>query len=390
MALPSPMTPLRRSPPLQTNAAFFELRLTGRITTRQAVDVGIGPTGEAVSITATQRLTVSGKGDYSFVVSAPAIDVSAGAGSESEPGLRRGAIVWQGFSPGRRILAAEAVLRVRESAPSLPLRLSLDARVNGVPLEQKARRSGALDLVLSLRNATAKTHPTFEGTGVVRELAGVLDTLRGTIERGEPFFSNLVQIVGGDAALPSRQARVEAPLDVRGTIRFPTGTLQDATVTNGGLARGGIAFRARLGDGNPLRLAVRVRGRARALGLPEVSLEVVPELEVSSLRPPRGGTWRRAVSGGLVRADGRAMLRTTIDTILRVALARQYQTFLSNPDAFARFRSDRTVYRYRSAPATATIAPAPPKDSGGILMPVLLGIGGVLAAGAALVVWAHS
>lgn len=390
--LPSPATPLTRSPPLQTDAALFELRLTGRVVSRQQVDVGIGPSGTPTSVTATQRLTLDGAGDYSFATPAPVVDVVAAAGSDSEPGLRRNAILWQGFSPGRRLLGVEATLRVRDSAPSLPLRVSVDARVDGTPLRAGARRTGALRLVLTIRNATTTTYATFEGTGVVGELARVLDGLRGTIERGDPYQSSLVRVAGSGGPLPRRQAHVEAPLDIRGLIRFPTGAVTDTKVDNGRRVREGISFASRLGDGTPLRLTVLVRGRGRALGPPVVEIEVRPVLQIAALRPPRGESWRQAVARGLVRLDGRAMMRKAIDSMLRVALVRQYSAFLSNPDGFVRARSDTTVYVYRTAPPPPSIAPRPAgdPDGNGVLLPVLLAVGGVVGAAALLVVWAHS
>jgi hypothetical protein len=389
--LPTPAQALTRSPPLQTTAPLFELRLPGRITSREQIAVGLGPTGAPVSVTATQRLTLDATGDYAFAVQGPVIDVVATRDSASEPGLRQGAILWQGFSPGRRLLGARAKLRVGESAQSLPLRILIDARVDGVPLEGGGKRSGRLDLVVTLFNASTASVATFEGDGVLSDLARVLDDLRKTVEDGGPYTQNLVRVrsVGG-GPLPGRKARVEAPFDVQGLIRFPHGALDEVSVVNGRRVRAGIAFARRLGDGAPLRLAVHVRGRARALGLPSVSIEATPVLQLSTLRPPRGKTWREAVARGLIRIDGRTLLRAAIDTILRLARVRQYEAFLANPDGFARAGADRAVYLYRTAPPTVSVAPPRPAGEGGVLVPLLLGVGGVLTAGALLVVWAHA
>jgi hypothetical protein len=389
--LPTPAQALTRSPPLQTTAPLFELQLPGRITSREQIAVGLDPNGAPVSVIATQRLTLDATGDYAFAVQGPVLDVVPTPDSDSEPGLRQGAILWQGFSPGRRLLGARAKLRVAESAPSLPLRISIDARVDGVPLEGGSKRSGRLDLGVTLVNATTASVATFEGDGVLSDIARVLDDLRKTVEGGGPYTQNLVRVRSSGGPLPGRKARVEAPFAVQGLIRFPHGTLNEVSVVNGRRVREGIAFAGRLGDGAPLRLAVRVGGRARALSLPSVSIKATPALRISTLRPPRGQTWRGAVARRLIRTDGRTLLRTAIDTILRLARVRQYETFLANPDGYARAGADRAVYLYRTAPPAASVAP--PRSAGGdggVLVPLLLAIGGVLTAGALVVVWAHS
>jgi hypothetical protein len=389
--LPTPAQALTRSPPLQTTAPLFELQLPGRMISREQIAVGLDPAGAPVSVTVTQRLTLDGTGDYAFAIQGPVVDVVATPDSDSEPGLRQDAILWQGFSPSRRLLGASAKLRVAESRSSLPLRVALAAWVNGAPLQPGQKRSGRLELVLTLFNATTASVATFAGVGDVRDLANVLDELRKTVESGRPYTQSLVRVRSSGGPLPARTARVEAPLGVRGVIRFSPGVLRAVSVENGRRVPGGVAFSARLGDGQPLRLAVRVRGEVRGLDLPTVSLEARPLLQISALRPPRGATWRSAVARRLIRTDGRTLLRTAIDTILRLARVRQYETFLANPDGFARAGADRAVYLYRTAPPTATIAPSQPPDGGvGLLMPLLLGIGGLLAAGGLLIVWAHS
>ena len=78
----------------------------------QRVLVGIDATGRPVSVHVVQRLTLHRIGDYSFVVQGPISDVEAAPGSDSVPGLRRDAIIWSGFSSGKRTLGALATLRV--------------------------------------------------------------------------------------------------------------------------------------------------------------------------------------------------------------------------------------------------------------------------------------
>jgi hypothetical protein len=287
------------------------------------------------------------------------------------------------------VLAARAALRLADTAPSLPVRADLRSMVTGRSLEPKERRSGALDLGLRLTNVTSARVVSFAAKGVPAELARVLDSLRGTIERGKPFNGYVATVRTQPTESP---ISVEAPLQVEGTIRFPRGRVSELTASGGTVRGGTVVFSARLGDGEPLRFDVRVRGQARNLGTPEVTFRVVPLLRVRALSPPGGGrSWQDAVARGLVSLDGRELLALTVRTIYRVSRVRQYEAFLINPDPLARAGSDRTVYEYRSV--AVTVRPAvPPAPGGGTdaLITVLAAVGGVLAVGGLLVFWAHS
>jgi len=83
----------------------------------QLITVRVDGTGSPFAVRVRHRLVLRRAGDYSFVIGAPVEDVSAAPGSESEPGLRRGAVLWAGFSAGRKVLAADVVLRPAEAAP---------------------------------------------------------------------------------------------------------------------------------------------------------------------------------------------------------------------------------------------------------------------------------
>ena len=84
-----------------------------------------------------------------------------------------------------------------------------------------------------------------------------------------------------------------------------------------------------------------------------------------------------------------ALLTRLIDTRMELVRADQFQSFLGNPDQLG---SDRTVYVYATSAAAARATAGSSGGSGGNgpLM-ALLAVGGtLLAAGAALVAWAHS
>jgi hypothetical protein len=388
VGLPSPASPVTASPPLPARPTLLgETRVPGPLSSRQQVLVGVDEQGKPVEARVVQRLTLVAKGDYSFVVPAPVVDVEPAAGSDSAPGLRRDAIVWQGFSPGRRELGADATLRLRVAAANLPIRVAVRTLVGGRLLGPRERRSGPLELELTVENATTANAPSFIAEGVPSELAGLLDGLRRTVQRGDLFGAYAATIT--TEAKP-RSYRIDAPFVIRGTLRFRRGAVAALLADTGAVHGDAVTFSARLGDGSPLRLVLRVRGTAHAVSTPELTLVARPARGPRSLSPPVGGTWRRALARGLVPADGKALLATTIETIFRLSRLRQYGAFILDPGSYPRAGSDRTVYVYRTAPPRAAAAAPLQKHGGDVLVPVVAAVASVLAAGALVVLWAHS
>jgi hypothetical protein len=154
------------------------------------VDVSVDASGSPFAVAATQRLAVRVKGDYLFTIGAPVEDVEAAPGSASTPGFRTGAIVWAGFDPGRRLLAARAILDPRTVAPLLPLRIVVSA----------ARTT--------LVNATRVTVGAFGASAVPGSVVRALRKLRRGTAAG-------AQVNG--PPVPVRVA-VVAPLRITGTI----------------------------------------------------------------------------------------------------------------------------------------------------------------------------
>ena len=106
------------------------------------------------------------------------------------------------------------------------------------------------------------------------------------------------------------------------------------------------------------------------------------------LTPPGGaGSWSAAVARNPQPAE--ALLERLIETRMELVRSDQFQGFLSNPDQLGR---NHTVYVYETAAAPARAPPARrahPRAAAPLM--VLLAVGGaIVAAGAALVAWAHS
>lgn len=273
VALPSPLAPLTSQPPLAGGAtATSETHLLHRVDATTRVRVSVDATGAAFGVVAVQRLVVHVPGDYVFTVGAPLASVAAAPGSQSAPGVRGAAILWEGFNPGTRVLAARAVLR-RPALEVLPL---------GV-----VRRRGSVTLV----NRTGARGIALAADARAAPLAAALRGLRDDVAaRRTP------RTISAQLTSTARTVRLEAaaPLRVTGTI----GTRQ---------------VDIRLGGGLPMTKTVAVRG--------PIDLTVTPIAVVAE--PPPG-------------LNGRRLLAAANETLLSLARVSQYRSFLGNPDSTGR------------------------------------------------------
>jgi hypothetical protein len=354
VVLPGPVPYPTVSPPVTGNAAlprsYLAVRL--RIDSSQRVLVGVDPSGRPARVHVRQRLLVAGKGDYQFAIGGPITDVAAAPGSESEPGLRVDQVLWAGFSPGRKELAADVTLRAAPVAGFLPVRLSV-------------RRHGDR-VMLTVVNATRARGTAYTGVARVAQLAALLDATRESSLSGARLKPAFATFAG---PVRVRKESAEAPLHVEGELGVP--------------GQQPVSFARTLGDGRPLRFRVEVRGG----GTPRLRLRVSPAPVVRLLRPPGAATW--AAASRKRRLPARFLLRRLFDSRLRLVRADQYESFLANPDANGR---SRTVYVYETVDSPAPrVASVSGGGSGRNVLLVVLAVAGslVLAAGG-LVVWAHS
>jgi hypothetical protein len=323
-ALPSPFALLSPLPPLAGGATASAEGVRHRIAAATTVRVSVDRTGEPFALTATQRLDVRVAGDYFFTIGAPALAAQAAAGSESAPGLRTTSILWAGFNPGRRILAARIVLDARAARAALPLRIAVAAgRV-------------------TLENTTSIQVNGFAADIERAPLARYAAQLERDITAGAPPPAGgaLVTSAPRPAAF-----RTLAVLHVRGTIgeRHVDLLLGAAPVT------------------------VTARG--------PIGLTVDPVPPQALLRAAPG-------------LPGRALLRRVTRAVLGVARARQYGTFLGNPDPTG---SNVATYLYRSATPPAPVAAPVARAASGGPWRTLLVVAALLAALAlGAVAWARS
>jgi hypothetical protein len=319
------------------------------------VHVGVDADGRPAAIRVRQRLVVRGKGDYQLGVGAPLLDLRRGPGSESEPGFRVDQLLWAGFSPGRKVLAADVVLKRAPAAPYLPLRL-------------RVRRSAG-GATLTVTNVT--TTPELEYVGVVRtpEIARLLDETRRASLAGVRLQGRFATFYG-PVRTPKSPLVIEAPFRVEGELRLEGGS--------------SVSFSRLLGDGRPLAFTVRAKGS----GTPTVHLRASPAAVIRLLRPPGGSTWTAAARRR--QFEPAFLLRRLLETRMRLVRADQFQTFIADPDADGR---SRAVYEYDTVAAKAPPRPVVVTGDGGgsnALLIALVIVGSLVAAGGGLVLWAHS
>jgi hypothetical protein len=334
--LAPPQPPLTEIPPLR-----------GTVFARNRVVVGIDGDGSARTVAVVQRLVVDALGDYTFFIPAPAVSVEAALDSESQPGFRPNQIVWQGFSPRRKVLAAHATLRPRDSVGVLPLRVRVSRPRVG---------PGDFELVVTLENATRTRALGFSGDAVESDVVAALDVLRAVSRRGRALEGPAVRIRGKTAPLPMD---VTAPLAVRGTVSFPGGAVRSVSPA---------AFSTLVGE-NRRTARITIRGEAAREVSPRIRIVAEPVLRAT------------------LPARGVQDLRSTVAAYLRYARALQYESFLANPDPRG---PSSTSYAFETA-VVEPVAGGPrsePKPGGGlfdafvVVAVALLGLGVV-------VLWAH-
>jgi hypothetical protein len=358
VVLPGPVPYPTPVPPLIGRTALPQLYIAPalHIGSDELVKVGVGPDGRPARMRVRQRLVIRGKGDYQLAISGPIDDVSGAPGTQSSPGLRSDQLLWAGFSPGRKVLAADAFLRARDAAPYLPLRLHL---------ERDGDRA-----VLTVANATVVPQQVYTGKVRLPELARLLDETRRASLAGVRLKGTFANFIGQVRTL-KQPVRIAAPLRVQGELRLP--------------GQAPVSFDRTLGDGRPLSFQVEARGQ----GVPKVHLQARPAAVVRELRPPGASTWAAALSRRPQPVD--EVVHRLMTTRLQLVRSDQFQSFLADPDADGRARS---VYEYETVAVKHRVAAAPASQDDGsgsdALLVALALIGSVVVAGGGLVAWAHS
>ncbi len=353
----------------------------GPVRNDEVVRVGLGPDGvERVQV--EQRLGLTGQGDYQVRERGPARAALA-LGEEPPPVTKSGAVVWQGFSPGTRDLAALLTLDPVLEAPRLPLAVD----VSFVPETGGASRPlgpqggipgpGTVTVRLTAQTAQPAVLPT-AADAPAAALAPPLDALRraAAAPGPRPPTAGAGLPAALDAGPVAERAGVRAvPLRVTGrltapgaTVRGPgTTTLPDGAALAGTLTTGEAVF------------TVDVPA-AGALGL---DLKAVPALDPRPLVPPGGAaSWRAWAEAGPPQAERRAALDLLVDVAASGARAASYSPYLGADLP----GTGSTVYRWGLLPAPAAVAAAVPLTPRPAAI-ALAGLAGLLVLAGAAGLW---
>lgn len=322
-------------------------QVPGGVDDTERIDVLLGPNGAPAAVTLTQRLVLTGTGQFIVWERSSASDVEPLEDTDP-PVLKREAVIWQGFVNRRKELAARLTLDPFVENELLPLRVELRG-----PLGPGGAVTGPGPITVRISNRTglAMTLPT--GTVAPEHLAGPLDRLRAyaaakrptpppTAGRGLP----LTLPATGNA---THEVNVVVPFRLTGTIRVTGGTAttpESAAVTHlaDGLKLDGVLA----GD-------AEFTVNAGATGTLELALTAFPTLDPRTLQPPQGTTWADWARRRPPAAQVAAATTQLVDAAAQGARADDYAPYLGHHGRGA----VRTTFHYRMAPPEAVRAPAP-------------------------------
>ncbi len=141
----------------------------GPVTVSEAVALGVRPDGSSGPVTVRRRVVIDGTGDFIVELPLDAADVVP-ANATSRPGLRQGTLLWEGFTPGRRELAADATLLGRAAAQRMPVAVRGTTR--------------GREVTVSIANSTAVSVMTPTGTPAPASLSRAIDAARAVLAGG--------------------------------------------------------------------------------------------------------------------------------------------------------------------------------------------------------------
>ena len=325
----------------------------GPVVNDERVLVGLDGSGGLARVVVEQRLQLTGEGDYQVRERGPA-RASEALGDEPAPVTKFGAVVWQGFSPGERELAARLTLDPLLETPRLPLDVSVSFLPDGgqaaQPLEPGGAVPGAGTVTVRLTNQTSQ--PATLPTGADADadaLAGPLDAALGAalapagprLPAAGGALPASVDVTGagqvaGAQAVP---LRISGSLQVEGAATTVTGPATTPTAD-------GATVAGTLPGGASVQFAVTTAGP----GTLALDLTAGPALDPRTLAPPGGAaSWAQWAAGEPDLAARQAALDLLVRTAAAGARAASYAPYLGADLP----GTGTTEFRYAFAPVEA-------------------------------------
>lgn len=336
----------------------------GQVVNDEVVRVGLRADGGVQAVTVDQRLSLRGTGDYAVRERGPARSATS-LGDGPPPVTRRGAVVWQGFSPGRRDLAARLVLDPAIEQARLPLAVSATFTAEDgttAPVGAGGIVPGPGTLRLTIRNATSQPQQLPSAADADPEvLASLLDSALVTARKAGPG-----RLPSTDNALPPQLA-VDDPAASTSVQAVPirlTGTMTWVGTTGlvGGPGtqpvRDGAVVAGTLGGSTPSNATSSVTFVAESDGPGRLNLDLtaVTALNPAELLPPRRlASWVAWAAASPPVKERRAAIDLLIAVAATGARASSYSPYLG-ADLEG---GGSTTFRFAFAPAEKPKAVAP-------------------------------
>ncbi|MCA1834044.1 MAG: hypothetical protein ABR548_15295 [Actinomycetota bacterium] len=314
--------------------------IPGPVRNTEVVHVGVGPSGSVVSVVGDQTLVMNGAGDFAFHVPGPALRVEAPPDQQTQPGLRRGAVLWQGFNSGEKTLVSRVTLNPKQDIfRTLPIRVAITVRRDDSPATLPG--AGTFDVAVRLINNTAKPALLYEQTPDRASLAILLDVLHSALMQGRRPYAGrdgIPDALPATDAGTKRTEQIEIPVLVDGSILF----------RGRGIRGEPVRVHAMTGAGSPVA-TVHARVSAERLSSIQISLSARPSPPAAGVLQPARTSWRDEVADAntlQLRALGVRAQRV----MWQVSMLADFDAYLGNPGKGA----SQTKYLYESAAPTVS------------------------------------
>jgi len=399
--LTSPELPILQPRPGETETTT----VPGPVSDDEKVHIGLDPTGALASVMIDQTLTLHGTGDFDIIMPGPATRVVGPADQAVQPGLRRGEILWNGFSPGVKTLRSTVTMDPTFEKFHLPLAFSVRFLQNGRQVQLPV--SGPVRIEISISNETGRQIVMKDAVPGASDLADLLESLRREIGSGRRPIAGrrgVPRSVAATSSVGTRSEQVFVPIRVGGTISFPEGTISVSDVSGatqmpgmvlptgaGGTQPPGpavTAFRfdallpsARAGGA----VTITLDGSGSGLGAPRFDVHAAGALpDARSLDPGPTGSWRKALAGSPSDTQ-RYSLMFAQKTMWQVLLLSEVDAHLGNPGK----GPSRTTFYFTSEKVSASPRVAPVERLKPEALALVL-VAAALAIGNAALLWTRS